>query len=228
MFPFGYYLLVHRSRASDRWLGFLVAASGILGIVTSGARGAYVSILVATPAFVALWLIRTVRLKPRSLAPAFVTVAGGAGFAGLIILIFTWARLYNRVIGGNASDQNSTQARWDQWHMALPHIQANPLTGHGVGTGAGCRGLFQPRSRFPNSGQHANIHAGRDGCPRLSFFLRVGDFRDCSRRQEISAGLQRSRRRRGGIVVQLDCFPGLLHRAIPTRRISPSCFCSWD
>jgi hypothetical protein len=168
--PFGYYLLVHGSRARDRWLGFLVVASGILGIVSSGARGAYVSILVATPVFVVLWLIRTVRLKPRSLAPAFVTVAGGGSFAGLVILIFTWARLYNRVIGGHAGDQQSTQARWDQWHMALPHIEANPLTGHGVGTGADVVGYFNPGSVFPTLDSMLISLLVETGVPGLLFF----------------------------------------------------------
>jgi len=147
--PFGYYFLVHRPRASDRWLGLLVAVSGLLGIITSGARGAYVSIIVAAPAFLALWTIRAVRFKPRGMAPALVSVAGVMGFTGLIILVFTWGRLYNRVIGGHYGDQQSTQARWDQWHMALPHIFDNPLTGNGTGDGAEVVGYFTPGGSFP-------------------------------------------------------------------------------
>jgi hypothetical protein len=168
--PFGYYFLVHRLRASDRWLGFLVVASGLLGIVTSGARGAYMSILVATPAFVALWLMRTVRLKSRSLAPAFVSVAGVMGFTGLVILIFTWVRLYNRVIGGHYGDQQSTQARWDQWHMAIPHILANPLTGHGIGTGADVVGYFNPGADFPTLDSMLVSMLVETGVPGLLFF----------------------------------------------------------
>jgi hypothetical protein len=168
--PFGYYFLVHRSRASDRWLGFLVVASGLLGIVTSGARGAYVSIIVATPAFVALWTIRAVRFKPRSLAPALVSVGGGMGFIGLIVLVFTWVRLYSRVIGGHAGDQESTQARWDQWHMALPHILANPLTGNGAGNGAEVIGYFTPGGTFPTVDSMLVSMLVETGVPGFLFF----------------------------------------------------------
>jgi hypothetical protein len=168
--PFGYYLLVHRLRASDRWLGSLVIASGLLGIVTSGARGAYVALFVATPAFVALWTIRAARFKRSSLAPAFVSVAGVMGFTGLIILTFTWVRLYNRVIGGHAGDQQSTQARWDQWRMALPHIQANPLTGHGAGNGAEVVGYFNPGSSYPTLDSMLISTLVETGVPGFLFF----------------------------------------------------------
>ena len=61
--PFGYYFLLHR-RGVDQWLGFLVVASGLLGVITSGARGAYVALIAATPAFAALWALRRARFKP--------------------------------------------------------------------------------------------------------------------------------------------------------------------
>jgi hypothetical protein len=167
--PFGYYFLVHRPRG-DRWLGLLVVASGLLGIITSGSRGAFVSILVATPAFVALWLIRTVRFKPRSLAPALVGVAGVMGFAALIILIFTWLRLYNMVIGSHADDQGSSQARWDQWHMAIPHILNHPLVGNGTGTGGTVVGYFNPGAQFPTLDSMIVSTLVETGVPGLLFF----------------------------------------------------------
>jgi hypothetical protein len=165
--PFGYYLLVHR-RGGDRWLGLLVVASGLLGVITSGARGAYVALLAATPVFVALWALRRARFNPRSLGPALVGVTGVSGFTGLIVLIFTWARIGNRVIG-RAGD-SSTQARWDEWRLALPHIQANPLTGHGVGTGADVVGYFNPGGDFPTLDSMPISTLVETGVPGFLFF----------------------------------------------------------
>ena len=209
--PFGYYFLVHR-RGGDQWLGLLVVASGLLGVITSGARGAYVALLAATPAFAALWALRRARFHPRSLGPALVGVAGVSGFAGLIILTFTWIR-------------TPQPYPWPSWRPEHPGAMGS--VAHGAAAhpsqpadwawswhSRGRRGLFQSRSPIPNPGQHAHIPLGRDRRAWLSFFLRVSDFRDCSRRQEISAGFQRSRGLRRGIVLQPDCFPGLFHRAV--------------
>lgn len=168
--PFGYYFLAHRPRAGDRLLGWLVAVSGLLGIITSGARGAYVALLVATVAFVALWTARTARFSPRSLGPALVGVGGVAGFTGLIILIFTWGRLYNRFIGGHYGDVQSTQARWDEWRMALPHIEANPITGHGTGQGAQIVGYFNPAASFPTLDSYIISVLVETGVPGLLLF----------------------------------------------------------
>jgi O-Antigen ligase len=168
--PFGYYLLIHRSRLPDRGLGFLVVASGLLGVITSGARGAFVSLISATTAIIALWVLRTIRFRPWSLAPALVSVGASAGFTCLIILIFTWARLYNRVIGGHYGEQQSTQARWDEWAMALPHIFANPLTGHGPGDGADVVGYFTPGADFPTLDSLPISLLVETGLPGFLFF----------------------------------------------------------
>jgi hypothetical protein len=165
--PFGYYFLVHR-RGGDQWLGLLVVASGLLGVITSGARGAYVALLAATPAFAALWALRRARFHPQSLGPALVGVAGVSGFTGLIILTFTWIRLRNRILGRPGDP--STQARWDQWHMALPHIQANPLTGHGVGTAADVVGYFNPGAEFPTLDSMPISLLVETGVPGFLFF----------------------------------------------------------
>ena len=165
--PFGYYFLLHR-RGVDQWLGFLVVASGLLGVITSGARGAYVALIAATPVFAGLWALRKARFNPRSLEPAMVGVAGGSGFTGLIILIFTWVKLRNRVLGRPGDP--STQSRWDQWHMALPHIQANPLTGHGVGTGADVVGYFNPGAEFPTLDSMLISMLVETGVPGFLFF----------------------------------------------------------
>jgi len=169
--PFGYYLLVHRPRAGDRLLGLLVVASAFLGVATSGARGAYISILVATPAFVALWSIRRTRFERRSLAPALISTTGAMSLAAVMVLIFTWTKLYRRVIGGTYLEDASANGRVEQWNAALPHILDNPLTGHGAGNGAEIVGVFNPGYTFPTLDSMLISMLVETGVPGFVFFF---------------------------------------------------------
>jgi O-Antigen ligase len=134
--PLSYYFMFHPRRSYDRIFGWTFLLASLAGIFAANARGAYISTLVAAPAFATLWVVRKTRSEKASLAAATVMVAGAIGFTALITSILTVQRFYNTVFGSTAAAQMSAQARLDQWHMALPHIIKNPLTGHGFGNGA--------------------------------------------------------------------------------------------
>jgi O-antigen ligase len=56
------------------------------------------------------------------------------GVAALFALVLTWKKLHNIVLGGGDAAA-SDDSRHEQWALGWPHIYANPLTGHGIGTG---------------------------------------------------------------------------------------------
>jgi O-antigen ligase len=134
--PLSYYFLFHPQRSNDRIFGWTILLASLAGLFASGSRGGYISTLAAAPAFATLWVVRKTRSEKMSLAAATVTVVGAIGFTAIVASIFTVQRFYNTVVGSGYEAQASAQARLDQWHMALPHIISNPLTGHGFGNGA--------------------------------------------------------------------------------------------
>ena len=134
--PLSYYFLFHPRRSYDRIFGWTILLAALAGLFASNSRGAYISALAAAPVFAALWVMRTNRSEKASLAAATVAVVGAIGFTAVVASIFTVQRFYNTIIGNSTAAQISAQARLDQWHMALPHIIKNPVTGHGFGNGA--------------------------------------------------------------------------------------------
>jgi len=132
--PIALFFAMHRQNFFERCLGWTVAISGIVGILVSGSRGAYVGFLVSMATFVAIWAIRKALNHRTSLAPALVGAMGAISSVIVFALILFWPRAHNMVLGGGA-EQMSTQARWDQWRAALPLIESNPITGHGFVTG---------------------------------------------------------------------------------------------
>ncbi len=61
-------------------------------------------------------------------------MVGGIAFAVVMGLIIVWPRAHNIVLGGGAQ-AGSTDARYAQWHAAIPIIETNPITGHGFALG---------------------------------------------------------------------------------------------
>ena len=132
--PLAMVFAVYGRTLRDRALGAVFVIAAVAGIFVSGSRGGYVSVIVAFVATVVLYLVRTYRFEFRSLKPALVGAMAAGGFAILFGLILFW-RLHVIVLGGGM-EQYSNEARETQWAMGLPHILANPLTGHGYGQGA--------------------------------------------------------------------------------------------
>lgn len=133
--PIGAYFFFHGRRIAEKSLGFLTIIACLLALFSSGARGAYLALLVSMPIMLAIWTIRYAKINPNSLVSAIMFVVFSAGFVAVLGLIFFWQRLYNIVFGGGDTVA-STEARVVQWNLAKPHILANPVTGHGAGTSA--------------------------------------------------------------------------------------------
>ena len=137
--PIGLFFAVHREKLFEKVLGWAVVVSGFIGIYCSVSRGGWLGVLVSLPVFVAMWSISRARHTKGSLAPAIGGVIGLIGFLCVIVLINASHTTHDMVMGGAAQD-NSTQARYDQWAAGMPHIISNPITGHGFAMGGGIFG----------------------------------------------------------------------------------------
>ncbi len=168
--PLSYYFLFHPRRSYDRIFGSTILLASLAGLFASNSRGAYISVLAAAPVFAGLWVIRTNRSSKASLAAATVAVAGAIGFIAVVTSIFTVQRFYNTVIGSSYAQQMSAQGRLDQWHMAVPHIIKNPLTGHGFGNGANVVGYITPGG-LPTLDSSFVSFLVETGVPGLVFFF---------------------------------------------------------
>jgi hypothetical protein len=168
--PFGYFFLLHGNRQRDRLLGISVVVTGFLALLTANSRGAFLSLIVATPVFVFLWAIRSARFNRGSMVPIIVLAAGAIASALLFGSVFFWPRIHDKVLGG-AAEQASTQARWDEWHLAIPHIIANPVTGHGFDGGATVVGYYNIGSLFPTLDSYIISLLVETGIPGLLFFF---------------------------------------------------------
>ena len=82
-----------------------------MGIFVSGSRGGYLSVIVASVAMTALYLIRTYRFEPGSLKPGIVGAAAIAGVAVLFALILFWRKLHNIVLGGGMEQYSDEAAK---------------------------------------------------------------------------------------------------------------------
>jgi O-antigen ligase len=168
--PLSYYFLFHPRRSYDRIFGWTILLASLAGLSASNSRGAYISALAAAPVFAALWVVRTNRSSKSNLAAATVAVAGAIGFTAIVTSIFTVQRFYNTVIGSSYATQMSAQGRIDQWHMAVPHIIKNPLTGHGFGNGANVVAYITPGGLPTLDSSFVSVLV-ETGVPGLVFFF---------------------------------------------------------
>jgi hypothetical protein len=132
--PIALFLALHRESVFDRIFGWAVVFAGIIGIFCSGSRAAWLGVIVSLPVFVAIWSIRKAMKRKASLVPAIAGLAGLIMFGCVVALITLSHTVHDAILGG-ASEANSTQARYDQWAMGIPHIASNPITGHGLAMG---------------------------------------------------------------------------------------------
>ena len=132
--PVGYFFFMNGVGFRKKLFGTWVIISCLAGIFFSGSRGGYMSAIVGTAAFGAIWVVRAFRFGSRSLLPSISVIVAIAGVVVLVGLIATVPRLHNAVIGGGA-ESYSDLARLEQWQLGIPKIESNPVTGHGLGLG---------------------------------------------------------------------------------------------
>jgi O-antigen ligase len=132
--PIGLFFALYRENLFERILGWAVVFGGILGIYVSGSRGGWVGTIASVAVFVVVWSIRKATNHKASLAPAIAGLAGAISFAVVIGSVMFVGRIHTMVLGGGAQ-AGSTDARYEQWHVALQFIKSNPITGHGFALG---------------------------------------------------------------------------------------------
>jgi hypothetical protein len=132
--PIALFFALHRNSLLEKTIGWIVVFGGIFGIFFSGSRGGWVGVIASIAVFVAAWSIRKAMNSKASLAPAISAMVGGIAFAVVMGLIIVWPKAHNIVLGGGA-EAGSTDARYAQWHAAIPIIETNPITGHGFALG---------------------------------------------------------------------------------------------
>ena len=167
--PIGGYFLFHARTPFERWLGALTILATLVNLFVSSARGGSVAFLASMPILLALWVARVGRIDPKSMVGPL-----GAGLALLAItclmgLVFTWGRLHKMVFGSGET-ASSDAARFDQAHLAWPHILSNPITGHGIGMAGEVIGYFTPGGQ-PTVDSSVLMLAVETGVPGISFFF---------------------------------------------------------
>lgn len=168
--PVGAYFILHSRKWSELVLGVFSILACLLALFCSGARGGYFAFLVAMPIMVLMWSIRYSRLNPHGFLSTIMLAVFSTGFAGLMGLVLFWRRLHNIVFGGGDTVA-STDARFIQWNLALPHILSNPLTGHGGGTAGGLVGYYAPGNQIPSVDSYVITLLVEHGVPGLVLFF---------------------------------------------------------
>lgn len=166
---FGAFFIAYGRGVGEKILGCLVFVTSSLGIFASGARGGYISIFVGTVLMTGLMILRKHRLNPRSLLVPIALVVAFVFFSLAVALVFTSNRAHNFVLGGGM-EAYSTQARYDQWDLALPKILANPLTGYGFGNAGQVVG-YRELNGFVSLDSYLLSVVVDVGVPGLFFYL---------------------------------------------------------
>ena len=141
--PVGAHYIVHGRGVLIRFFGFGFLICALAGIFASGSRGGYVGFLVGMSLLGILYVARYLRTHPRSMLAPLVTISFLLGFSAVGGLFMSSHRL-NMIVFGVGVATASDNGRSEQWHMAIPHIIANPVTGYGLGRGAEVVGWAAP------------------------------------------------------------------------------------
>lgn len=167
--PIGAYFLFHASTLKWRLLGGVTILATVIALVCAGARGGFVAFIVTMPIMLFLWTVRYSKVNPGSLVSALMGAIFLTGVAAAIGLVIFSGRLSAIVFGGGDA-VSSTDARFVQWQMALPHIISNPVTGHGAGTSGDVVGYFNPGGTIPSVDSYIISLLVEVGIPGFLFF----------------------------------------------------------
>ena len=133
--PLCLHFALHGDNGRSRLLGFAATIACLAGIFASGARGAMLGTAIALPLQLVLWMVRSSRQSPGSMTVPITAVSLIVGVMGFMVLFSTSTR-FKVIFTGGSEAASSTDARFQQWQLAMPKIAANPITGHGTGLGA--------------------------------------------------------------------------------------------
>lgn len=146
--PIALFLGMHGRTTHTRTLGLVAVPLSLIGIFSSGSRGAYISAGLSLSAMIGCWLLRQLRVKQDKFLPGIMAVILGCGMLGAIGVFLASGRLLKLFTGGSEAS-SSTSARFDQWVLAQPQILKSPLWGYGPGSATEVVGYYAPGSLLP-------------------------------------------------------------------------------
>jgi hypothetical protein len=151
-------------------LFFAVAGLLFVGIVLTFGRTTFAAVLLCG-VLVVWWL--NPRKMPQLASVLVLTVAGGSA-AAAFLKPDSFAAVYHRMTSISAEINYGYSAQWRFWEAeaVLPHIQAHPFAGIGLGAdykGAGGSSARPDLNRYVHNGYL--YMAGKMGLPALGFFL---------------------------------------------------------
>jgi O-antigen ligase len=168
--PIAFYFVFHGRDRKERILGIITGASILIALFCSGARGGYSAFLVAMPIMTFLWVLRYSKLNPQSLVSSIMGVIFAMGITFSFGAVAFWPRVHDMVLGNEWEGAESTEARFEQWNLAVPHIIANPVTGHGLGNSGTVIG-YHIESGLPSVDSYIITLLVETGIPGLIFFF---------------------------------------------------------
>lgn len=173
--PIGTYFIFHGENIKWRIVGAATVLASIAGLVVSGARGGFIAFLTAMPVMMFLWTIRHSKLNRGSLMGTMMAGLFLVGTVAVITLVVAWPRASNIVLGGGET-AGSTDARFVQWQMAVPHILRNPITGHGKGAAPDVVGYYNLGNPIPTIDSYVISILVEQGVPGLLLFFGMIGF----------------------------------------------------
>jgi hypothetical protein len=145
VFPF----FVHATAQERRLKPFLALLAATIGLMVlmrlTDARSAMIGIVVVLAAYPLYIAARQLAKKNRSIMGPAIVYGYPAVAAVLALVIIFWRRAHVLVLGGG-QHQGSSDARAEQWAMALPKLASHPF-GHGMGRGNAAVGYLTPDGR---------------------------------------------------------------------------------
>ena len=145
-FPF----FVHATAQERRLVPFLALFSATLGMMVlmylTNSRSAILGILVVLAGYPLFIAMQQMAKKNRSILGSAVIYGYPLIAAVLALIVVFWRRAHVMVIGGG-QHQASSDARSEQWALALPKLATHPF-GHGVGVGNEAVGWATPSGKL--------------------------------------------------------------------------------
>lgn len=173
--PIGAYFFFHGETMKWRLVGMISVIASVAALLVSGARGGLIAFLIAMPIMVLLWTVRYSRENPASIVGTIMGAIFSMGILAALGLIAFSNRLFNMIFGGGEA-LGSTDARFVQFEMAVPHILSNPVTGHGKGSAAALVGFFNPGNSIPTIDSYVITLLVEQGVPGLLLFFGMIGF----------------------------------------------------
>lgn len=133
--PIALYFIVYCRNMLDRIIGLSGALAMLFGLYFANSRGGVAGAIIGTAVFVLLFIIKAAIRRKSSFIGLILAATLPVTFSIIPAMMLLSHRFAIQITGGGEGAL-SNQARFNQWHMAWPHIISRPLTGSGIGNAA--------------------------------------------------------------------------------------------